>query len=523
MIPEKVSNSQFKRSVCCLLTVLLCMLLCTVHVFAEAGEQTEVHMGQTIKVGLKYGSTAVSRFTVGCDGGFCVANYSSNGNMPVLQTISATELEIAVNGGEVSVKDIATGDTVISGMTTENMILPLFYNEGYSISIDGTMYHGGVMFTPSGSDKINIINTVNIDQYVCGVLPSEIGSSSPIETIKAQAVAARSYALVSALEGGNHASYGFDVCPSTHCQVYRGLKSESEACNRAASETAGLCIYYEGKPVMAYYAKNSGGYTQNVEDVWSSRLGYLRAVPDPYCSPYLWEKTYSFSELESRLAADGKNVGTLTKVEITELAGNGNVKEVTFTGTEGSASYSKYTIRSFFGSSDVKSNLFRFNGTVKYVDVGEDGSIPVREKETPEDAAAKGVLMLKELFMLGANDFSGQIKADEVYVIGAGGEAKKVYADSGVGIYAVNAAGEKYLINDTGKPAKPNGEAGSSDYMTITTVEGSLNETSGSLRIVGLGYGHGIGMQQDGAIAMGKLGWSYDQILKYYYTGIEIR
>ncbi|MBQ7604888.1 MAG: hypothetical protein IJU59_00210, partial [Firmicutes bacterium] len=80
-----------------------------------------------------------------------------------------------------------------------------------------------------------------------------------------------------------------------------------------------------------------------------------------------------------------------------------------------------------------------------------------------------------------------------------------------------------YLINDTGKATKPNGDAGSSDYMTITTVEGSLNETSGSLRIVGLGYGHGIGMQQDGAIAMGKLGWSYDQILKYYYTGIEIR
>ncbi len=502
---------------------MICILSGIQPAYGEAGEQTEVHMGQTIKVGLKYGSNAAGQFSVGCDGGFCVVNYSKDGNMPVLQTISSAELEISVSGGEVSVKDVGTGEVLLTGMTTENVILPLFYNEGYTISIDGTAYRGGVMFTLNGPESLNIINLVNIDQYVCGVLPSEIGGSSPLETIKAQAVAARSYALVASIDGGNHASHGFDVCSSTHCQVYRGVNSENENCNQAAFETAGQCIYYDGKPVMAYYSKNSGGYTQNVEDVWSSSLGYLRAVPDPYCPAYLWEKTYSFSDLESKLSAAGKNVGTLTKVEITALAENGNVKEITFTGTEGSAAYSKYAIRSFFGGTDVKSNLFRFDGSVKYMDVAEDGSVSTDQQNIQPEGDYLGILMLKELFALDAFGQSRQINSNEVYVLGGSGTTVRVYADSGVALYAINGSNEKYLVNDTGKTVNPGEDAGSNDYTTITTVEGKLIETSGSLHIVGLGYGHGIGMQQDGAIAMGKLGWSYDRILKYYYTDIEIR
>lgn len=513
-----------------LLAALTLGAFCTEPAFAESGEQTEVHMGQTVKVGLKYGSNAVSGFTLSCDSGFCVVSYSADGNMPVLQRISQTELDVASDGGSVSVKDSSTGEIVLEGMTTGNVILPYFYSEGYNMTIDGTAYRGGVMFTLEGNGNMNLINLLNIDDYVCGVLPSEIGGGSPLETIKAQAVAARSYALVAASEGGNHAAQGFDVCPSTHCQVYRGIKSENENCNLAAKETAGLCLYYEGKPVQGYYAKNSGGYTQNVEDVWSSKLGYLRAVPDPYCPEYPWEKEYSFSELENKLASAGKSVGTLEKVEITELSDNGNVKTITFTGSNGSVAYSKYNLRSFFGSSDVKSTMFRFDGATEYVEVSKSGAVVTVPRENASSGSSSagssdGVLMMKSLFLQNAAGAMQKANKNEAYVVSASGDVIKVYADRGNGIYAVNATGKKYLISATGKEDSDDTDTGnvSSDTMKITTVTGKTVETSGTLHIYGLGYGHGIGLQQDGAIAMGKLGWSYEKILKYYYTDIEIR
>ncbi len=511
-----------------LVCIAVLLASCVQPVFAESGEQTEVHMGQTVKVGLKYGSNAVSRFTLGCDSGFCVVSYSADGKMQILQRISATEIEVISEGGNVTIKDAGTGDAVLDGMTTGNVILPYFYSEGYNMTIDGTAYRGGAMFTLESSGNMNLINLVNIDEYVCGVLPSEIGGGSPLETIKAQAVAARSYATTAASEGGNHASMGFDVCPSTHCQVYRGIKNENENCNLAAKETAGLCLYYEGKPVQGYYAKNSGGYTQNVEDVWSSKLGYLRAVPDPYCPAYPWEKEYSFSELESKLLAAGKNVGTLTKVEITALSDNGNVKEITFTGTGGTAVYSKYNLRSFFGSSEVKSTMFRFDGAMEYVEVSKSGAAVTSVQGSLGSATAEshdGTLMMKNLFLQNAAGAMQRAGSNEAFAISGNGDIRKVYADRGNGLYAINAEGKKYLVNSTGKEESDNSNAGSDtgDTVRITTVTGKTVETSGTLHIYGLGYGHGIGLMQDGAIAMGKLGCSYEQILKYYYTGIEIR
>ncbi|MBO4725911.1 MAG: SpoIID/LytB domain-containing protein, partial [Firmicutes bacterium] len=395
--------------------------------------------------------------------------------------------------------------------------------EGYSMTIDGTAYRGGAMFTLDGSGKMNLINIINIDDYVCGVLPSEIGGSSPLETIKAQAVAARSYAQVAASEGGSHSSMGFDVCPSTHCQVYRGIKSENENCNLAAKETAGLCLYYEGKPVQGYYAKNSGGYTQNVEDAWSNKLGYLRAVPDPYCPAYPWEKEYTFSELESKLANAGKSVGTLEKVEITKLADNGNVIEMTFTGSEGSVAYSKYNMRSFFGSSEVKSTMFRFDGATEYVEISKSGGTTVMNTKPQNTGSHDGVLAMKDLLLQNATGNIKKANTNEVFVVSGNGDVTKAYADKGEGLYVINAEGKKYLANATGSDESADDGSATGDTVKITTVTGKTVETSGTLHIYGLGYGHGIGLQQDGAIAMGKLGWSYEKILKYYYTDIEIR
>ncbi len=122
----------------------------------------------------------------------------------------------------------------------------------------------------NASGQMNIINYLSTDDYARGVVHSEIGQSSHIEAIKAQAVAIRSFAVTNK---GKHSSQEFDIGTTVHCQVYTGADSEYESTNRAVDETKGEMVYYQGKPVSAFYFANSGGHTENSEDAWVASPG----------------------------------------------------------------------------------------------------------------------------------------------------------------------------------------------------------------------------------------------------------
>src|SRR4051812_13310106 len=138
-------------------------------------------------------------------------------------------------------------------------------------------YRGFLELRPSAFG-LNAVNAAALDDYVRGVVSAESPSSWPIEALKAQAVAARTYAITTS-KGGT----GWDQYPDTRSQMYRGIAAETPATNQAVAETAGQVVTYQGKPVVTYFFSTSGGRTENVENVFGGApQPWLRSVEDPY-------------------------------------------------------------------------------------------------------------------------------------------------------------------------------------------------------------------------------------------------
>jgi len=124
--------------------------------------------------------------------------------------------------------------------------------------------------------KLNVINKLNIEDYIKGVVPSEMPSTWNSEALKAQAVAARSYALANL---GKRASQGYDLKDTPEDQAYGGASAEKLTTNRAVKATESIVIIYDLKIIPAYYSASAGGQTKNAGDVWTRDLPYIKSVP----------------------------------------------------------------------------------------------------------------------------------------------------------------------------------------------------------------------------------------------------
>jgi stage II sporulation protein D len=148
------------------------------------------------------------------------------------------------------------------------------------IRVDGKPYRGEVVVFASGGGRVTVANVLDLESYLRGVLPAEIGSGGAkgFEAVKAQAVAARSYTL--AYMNRWHAR-GFDLLSTVEDQVYLGVAGEKDASSRALLETCGIVGICDGKPIEAYYSSTCGGMTAAPEDVWGRPpRGYLKAHRD---------------------------------------------------------------------------------------------------------------------------------------------------------------------------------------------------------------------------------------------------
>jgi len=204
-------------------------------------------------------------------------------------------------------------------------------------------YHGALEVRPGGVSGLNAINAVDLESYVRGVVPKESPASWPPEALKAQAVAARSYAIADAVRGS-----GYDQYDDTRSQVYGGASAETAKSNAAVDATAGQVVMYAGKVAQTFFFSTSGGHTENNEN---SSLGfgqpaipYLRGVDDPYeadaGSPYEhWTRKFTVARISSALRSIGLK-GRLSKVVVSQrgvsprivrakLVGSGGKKTVT--------------------------------------------------------------------------------------------------------------------------------------------------------------------------------------------------
>ena len=212
-------------------------------------------------------------------------------------------------------------------------------------------YRGVLEVVPTASDagSLNAINALPVDQYVKGVIANESPASWPQAALRAQAVAARSFAL-SVNVGGN----GFGLYDDTRSQVYEGLASETAATNEAVEATKGKVVIYGGEIAETYFSACSGGHTESVQNVFfGPPVPYLVGVPDPYdyyCPLHRWTLRFSEAEISAKLGdyLDGR----LQRVVIDRRGASPRIVAATLYGSGGAAKVSGEQLASALGAYD---------------------------------------------------------------------------------------------------------------------------------------------------------------------------
>jgi stage II sporulation protein D len=226
---------------------------------------------------------------------------------------------------------------------------------GY-VFVGDKWYRGRVLVVPT-SGGLTAVNYVDIDQYLYSVVGAEMGARFPIEALRAQAVAARTYALYQRQNGANEV---FDVGDTTAWQVYDGLTKESAETRAAVDSTSSLVLTYNNQIINAVFSACSGGHTQNSEDVWTNALPYLRGVVDYDLNvnqpdaqrACQWTVAVTADKLQDAVTGIGAITGFTT-----EPASNGKIARMRFTGTSGERTLTGRQLREAFGLRGVPSRV----------------------------------------------------------------------------------------------------------------------------------------------------------------------
>jgi stage II sporulation protein D len=213
-------------------------------------------------------------------------------------------------------------------------------------------YRGTIEVRPSTTTGVNAINAVDLENYVKGVVPRESPASWPIEALKAQAVAARSYALSTGVNGN-----GFDQYDDTRSQVYGGAGAEAARSNAAVAATNLQTVTYAGKVATTYFFSTSGGHTESIEFsfVGSPPKPYLKGVPDPYDteSPYhRWKLVLSQSRMQRALGRYLKG-GRLRKIRVKKRGTSPRIVRAVLVTSAGRIPISGPTLRTALGLRDT--------------------------------------------------------------------------------------------------------------------------------------------------------------------------
>ena len=343
------------------------------------------------------------------------------------QTIYYSSQPVRVKSAGMRLKVTDSQGRTIQENLDEVNIIPRGRNS--RLQVNKRRYRGIMKVVPNGHN-IQLINIVYMEDYLKGVVPPEIGdrTDKEIEAVKAQAVAARTYAMSHLQQYGDQP---YDVKSSIIDQLYEGVECENRLVDRAIDATSGQVIMYEDKMIDAYYHSTCGGMTDDIVDVWDrNNVPYLKPVKDDACSwskYYRWQESFTEEQLRGRieqyLSRDrGKDIriGTITGVTVGERTPGGRVRTLEIKTVNDSYRFYKDRIRWVIGRAS-----------------------------NPD-------------LILPSDNFSVDLKRD--------GQGRI----------------QRVVFN-------------------------------------GAGYGHGVGMCQCGAIGHAREGWAFDRILKYFYTGVDIK
>ncbi len=327
-------------------------------------------------------------------------------------------------------------------------------------------------------NDILIVNVIGIEKYLSSVVGSEMPAKWPLEALKAQAIASRTYALK---QKGNAL---YDIDSTNKNQVYIGLEARTYKTLRAVNSTTSLVITHNNKLINSLFHSSSAGMTENSQDVWKNQYPYLSSVKDfDKDNPKLrWNKKFSRSQLQKLFP----NIGGIKKIEILNLTSTGRVKNVRIHGDYGADQISGVDIRKRM---NLKSNLVRF----KFIEVNE----------TKSDNENSKLLSTKSL-------------EDKpiVYIVRAGDNLFDIAYRHNVNFQEIaflNSIEDPSLIevNQT--------------LLIPRNPDNNFSTTEKILVASGYGSGHGVGMSQWGAKYMASKGAKAKEILKHFYKGVKIK
>lgn len=333
--------------------------------------------------------------------------------------------------------------------------------------------------------KLNVINIIGIEEYLYGVLKKEISPSWPSEALKAQAVAARTFAIFNM---NKYIDKGYNICASTNSQAYGGVNHEDPLTNKAVDETRGIIMVYKGKPINAVYHSDSGGYTEDSENVWGSFLPYLRSVKSKFeekvSPPYhTWSYSINEKDLTEKLQKQGHKINSIVSIEPVKKSETGRASELVFTADNNKVINMKTNdFRSLIGVDLIRSTFFNIEVIGKESNITED----TEDKKEIEDKEEQKE-PIKEIL-----------------------EQKKDWT--------IKELLELMKKNKEEKEEK-NKEEKEEEVLKVEIVK---SNTPLTFIFSGSGDGHGVGMSQWGAYGMTLQGSRYQDILKYYYQGIDI-
>lgn len=498
---------------CLLSCVLFFITICLIPVYGQSAQQVP----DSVRVGLFYEGNAQNKYNLRSEAGFTIG-FKENQSFTSVMQLSDSNLEVqrvsynqfspikeniktiseaieiaqsmAIEGSDIylyydgswalwtMISNNISSNTdsliAIKGSSDYSYLLPVrrdkavFFNSGNTISINNKRYRGILEMMPTLlGERIQVINELELEEYLYGVVPKEMPPLWPEEALRAQAVASRTYAINNL---SKWQKYGFDIGAGVGDQVYGGYDAEHPKTNKAVEDTRGELILFEGQPITAFYHSDSGGVTEDSEYVFSSALPYLRSVRDLYeaNSPYSrWEK--SLVDISQGAPSLTREIGQIQSVDILDKSPSGRVIEVKVTGTYGEKILSNSEIR---GVLNLKSNNFSTTETV----------------ETEENSLA----------VLSDNGIISSLDTRDYWV----------FTDTG--IHPLGKA-EVFL-------------SGSTSPISLGSTSENRGERSNVQNIIyGRGWGHGVGMSQWGAKAMAENGYNYKDILLHYYSNVEVK
>jgi stage II sporulation protein D len=225
------------------------------------------------------------------------------------------------------------------------------------LQVNGRPYRGIVEIRRTASGRLTVINELDLEEYLYGVVRSEMDPRWPPEALRAQAVAARSLAVYSA---GRFAAEGYDVRATTDSQVYGGVLAEDPRTTAAVDATRGQVILYNGRPAFAAFHADSGGATESSEFVWGGVIPHLRGVADPYAQDaphHQWTLRLEFGAIEAALQRAGRPVTGVQRVEVVATSPSGRAMTLRLTTATGSMDVRGTEFRSAIGVATVRSTL----------------------------------------------------------------------------------------------------------------------------------------------------------------------